>query len=915
MQFPTCKLLFAETGFFKVLAKAMDKFIFRHSSDRHKLFLLILLTCFFPLIHAQESSPLAELKLMKTEADSLVEIKQSLSAVPLYEKVLKEYEELEIGDEAFFFELLVDFSYAYAPVNLSNAEKQRMLLEQAQEILDPEKVSAYSLSVYYQDMASLERQEGNYEGLLGYARKSNEIALRNREKIIEQAGLQDALKNEAYSLQWNIIGNMHLRNEESLLEAHQKLVDFDYAFGKKADISVPVSEGHFYVGRYYQNSNPDQAVFYFDKAIAATSQSYVKFYANICKGFSYLNAKEYRNTEKMIAVLESDEELGTQQQLNVHELAARCYSETGNIDKLVFHTNEALTLMNEKEIPIDVRSFSQDDFEPFQILKYPVLLSQFASFLEGSGESDLVETSRKLFEKGLQQFADRIDHNPIGYHLNIYEMIQKRMLGYLSSVKTFASYKRELLQQMEQIETKARMNQLLANRVLANNPSALDAQFKKESELREMQTYLKKNNAEEDSALSQELFDIELQLAEISEQIREKNQAVYELTNTAFDFSQLSLPEGTQVYKYIVAEDQLFVVAVHQADIRVWDLGTYAPIQESVTAYLEQIKGFGPVEELAASGEALYTKLLPNFRASASTVIIADQALRYLPFELLKTDTGYLIEQTAISYENGLTYLKEDLYPTVAHTEAVSFFAPSYQDFMASPEELAVRGEEYDLQGAKEEVAVLSRLTGGDVYADDEASKASFLNLSNQYSVIHLAGHAYLDDKDPELSNLVFSDHEENNRLYISELYGLRSNAELAVLSACNTGVGGMESGKGVVSLSEAFMYAGIPSTVSSLWSAPDQATKEIMISFYGYLKEGLPKSSALQQAKLDYLKNTSNDKLKHPYYWAAFVLYGNDAPVDLSSSQFPWYYGVLILLVLGFLGYFFWRRSKGNVA
>ena len=350
MQFPTCKLLFAETGFFKVLAKAMDKFIFRNSSDRHKLFLLILLTCFLPLIHAQESSPLAELKLMKTEADSLVEIKQSLSAVPLYEKVLKEYEELGIVDEAFLFELLVDFSYAYAPVNLSNAEKQRMLLEQAQEILDPEKVSAYSLSVYYQDMASLERQEGNYEGLLGYARKSNEIALRNREKIIEQAGLQDALKNEAYSLQWNIIGNMHLRNEESLLEAHQKLVDFDYAFGREADISVPVSEGHFYVGRYYQNSNPDQAVFYFDKAIAATSQSYVKFYANICKGFSYLNAKEYRNTEKMIAVLESDKELGIQQQLNVHELAARCYSETGNVDKLIFHTNEALTLMNEKEI-------------------------------------------------------------------------------------------------------------------------------------------------------------------------------------------------------------------------------------------------------------------------------------------------------------------------------------------------------------------------------------------------------------------------------------------------------------------------------------------------------------------------------------------------------------------------------------
>lgn len=69
------------------------------------------------------------------------------------------------------------------------------------------------------------------------------------------------------------------------------------------------------------------------------------------------------------------------------------------------------------------------------------------------------------------------------------------------------------------------------------------------------------------------------------------------------------------------------------------------------------------------------------------------------------------------------------------------------------------------------------------------------------------------------------------------------------------------------MSLSQAFMYSGIPATVSSLWSAPDQSTKEIMISFYTYLKEGLPKSKALQLAKVDYLENNTNPKLRHPHY------------------------------------------------
>src|SRR3546814_18501144 len=112
--------------------------------------------------------------------------------------------------------------------------------------------------------------------------------------------------------------------------------------------------------------------------------------------------------------------------------------------------------------------------------------------------------------------------------------------------------------------------------------------------------------------------------------------------------------------------------------------------------------------------------------------------------------------------------------------------------------------------------------------------------------------HSDLNDEDPELSNLLFSSTEQDYEMYISELYGMNFNADLAVLSACNTGIGGFKDGGNLVSMHHAFTTAGIPATIASLWNAPDQSTKEIMVAFYKNLHQGHDKATALQQAKLD---------------------------------------------------------------
>ena len=158
--------------------------------------------------------------------------------------------------------------------------------------------------------------------------------------------------------------------------------------------------------------------------------------------------------------------------------------------------------------------------------------------------------------------------------------------------------------------------------------------------------------------------------------------------------------------------------------------------------------------------------------------------------------------------------------------------------------------------------------------------------------------HSHIDERHPEISALNFYG-ENDNQLFISELYNESLDADLAVLSACDTGSGFYENGEGVISLSRAFSYAGVPSTVVILWKVDDESTAKIMGYFYEHLKRGEPKDEALKNAKLDYLKYTDDDLLKHPYYWSGFVLSGNtDALVE---KQNYWIYlAIFPFFILG---------------
>jgi CHAT domain-containing protein len=145
--------------------------------------------------------------------------------------------------------------------------------------------------------------------------------------------------------------------------------------------------------------------------------------------------------------------------------------------------------------------------------------------------------------------------------------------------------------------------------------------------------------------------------------------------------------------------------------------------------------------------------------------------------------------------------------------------------------------------------------------------------------MLHFSTHGLLDSRHPELSGLVLSLVDEVGQpqegfLRLNEIYGLRLNADLVVLSACQTGLGRQVSGEGLIGLTRGFMYAGSKRVMASLWEVDDAATTELMKRFYkGVLQEKLPPAAALRAAQIEMLQR------KHwqsPYYWGAFMLQGD---------------------------------------
>ncbi|MCC6461692.1 MAG: CHAT domain-containing protein, partial [Saprospiraceae bacterium] len=320
--------------------------------------------------------------------------------------------------------------------------------------------------------------------------------------------------------------------------------------------------------------------------------------------------------------------------------------------------------------------------------------------------------------------------------------------------------------------------------------------------------------------------------------------------------------------------------------------------------------------------------------------LVADAPLLKTPFDLLPTQTvdrwegaegPMLIRRFALSSTFSTQYLlsapqhrrqKENL-------QRFGGFGLEYDDFTLKA--LQAANQDLDtsllkrnfgrLAYSDDEVREIAGLLHGTAWLNTEARKSVFLQQVDRFRILHLAMHGFLKESDPQRSALIFSKSpgEEDFYLHLAEIYGLPCNADMVVLSACNSSNGPSVPGEGLQSLALAFAYAGCPSVVANQWSASDQSSKDILLRFYRYLDAGLAKDVALQKAKLDYLQQ-SMPTYSTPAYWSSLILIGDPAAILLPGEKtaapavpanrpYGWLAALSALLITGF--FWWWKRKK----
>ncbi|MEM9340582.1 MAG: CHAT domain-containing protein, partial [Bacteroidota bacterium] len=222
-----------------------------------------------------------------------------------------------------------------------------------------------------------------------------------------------------------------------------------------------------------------------------------------------------------------------------------------------------------------------------------------------------------------------------------------------------------------------------------------------------------------------------------------------------------------------------------------------------------------------------------------------------------------------------------------------------------------------NIPGTSKEISSISTLFDGEYYFGSQATESRFKQKAKHFNVLHLAIHGFQNETYPENSYLQFSDKDDENdgRLHAFELYNEKIHAQLAIITACNSGRGKIVTGEGMVSLAHSFAYAGTESMLVSRWEVPDISTPYLIRYFYMGLAQGMRKSEALRFAQSEYLKNDADNITSAPFYWAGLYVLGNDRPIEFASrSPMETIVGVGFgLVVLSLLGFFSYRRKMGH--
>jgi len=688
--------------------------------------------------------------------------------------------------------------------------------------------------------------EGNYDAALD----SLKNALRMQEEIKDKRGAASVLTN---------IGDVYqaMKDHVQAMEYYEQSLNLREELSDKEGIGETLNE----IGKvYYSENKIDRAREYYEKSLAVHESMQDK--EGIALSLLSLAEVKYadQNYNECLDLCEKVASTSREEHLRdtlwqAQAIAGKTYLKLGKQSDATEAFQEAINSIESLRMEVVEDEPDQQSFLEDKLLPYHSMLALYAT--QGNNTAALT-------------YAERVKSRILGDVLRS---------GKVDITKN--------LTEQEQLEEQGHKNQLVSLNSQLMHEKQKDQPD--ENYVADLIERLQKSHLDYES-FRRNLYTVhhELRVQRGEAESVEPEDAISLLPNSS-----------SAILEFVVTDEKTFLLVLTKNNGSGSLLKIY-PLQIKESDLVERARNFR--EKIANrevnfrnSAKEIYQLLIQpaaaQLKGHSELIIVPDSILWELPFQaLINPADRYLLQDFTISYVPSLSVLKEmkklsSVRSDDASPQLLAFGNPATETATVERVKHLYRDEKLEpLPEAEHEVKALAKLYGqqqSKVYFGEDAQEARFKSESGKYQVLHLATHGILNDIHPMYSQIVFalngSNTNEDGLLEAWEIMNLNLNAKLAVLSACDTALGRIRKGEGMIGLSWALFVAGVPSTVVSQWKVESASTTELMLEFHKQLMRSdhsqISKAQALRSSALKLMKNT---KYRHPFYWASFVLVGD---------------------------------------
>ncbi|MGE0590679.1 MAG: CHAT domain-containing protein [Cyclobacteriaceae bacterium] len=404
------------------------------------------------------------------------------------------------------------------------------------------------------------------------------------------------------------------------------------------------------------------------------------------------------------------------------------------------------------------------------------------------------------------------------------------------------------------------------------------------------QQLAQKPSPEEEQSFRDILFKVNRDYQVFVKNLEEKFPEYYNLkfnsTSPTISQIQAKLAPQTAVISYFMDEknNRLYTFIITRDKYSIEDRTIPEDFDKQITG-LRNSLFYNEINVYKSTAEKLSEAIVPKIPKGISNLVIIPMGrMGVIPFEALFTGSvkdineysqlPYMLNQYSISYEFSAGLILQKNMDESGYGDNPSILLCAPVEFNPTTNLNTLPGTEVEVNEIEELFAARNlksqKLLKGE--ADEDQIKSGSIK---NYQFLHFATHGIVDEENPELSRIFLSQGDsEDGNLYSGEIYNLELNADLVALSACETGLGKISKGEGVIGLSRALVYAGARSIIVSFWNVADASTSKLMTDFYGFLLSGNSRdfAGALRAAKRNMIQQKT---YAAPYYWAPFVVLG----------------------------------------